>query len=397
MRRLAPLVLGLSSATALLAACPPTQDDDDDDASSDDPCAGVEAVSGTDVTLDPVASGFDNPVHVTHAGDGTGRIFVVEQGGTIRSIGSDGDLSDFLDISDRVQWGGEMGLLSVAFHPDFESNGRLFVDYTDDDLITVVSEFTVPGDPLSAAADPSSERVLFEQQQPAANHNGGQLAFGPDGYLYIGFGDGGGAGDTYGNSQKKDSWLAKILRIDVDAGAPYSIPADNPFVDDTDFLPEIWAWGMRNPWRFSFDRETGELWAGDVGQDDWEEVDVIRSGGNYGWVQVEGMHCYEPGCDRSAYEAPVWEYPHSQGISITGGFVYRGCVMPDLVGSYVFSDFNYFDSPLWSLSWDGETASQGPLDLNSTGTLISSFGEDEQGEILIADYSDGRVLRIVPD
>ncbi len=377
-----------------------TGDDDtgDDDDTLADPCAGVDQVAGTEVALQTVASGFSSPVHVTHAGDGSGRLFVVEQAGRIIAIddGGTGDRTTWLSITGSVSSGGERGLLSLAFHPSFESNGRFFVYYTRNGGDVVVSEFTVTDDPLQDTANAASERVLLTVDQPASNHNGGQVAFGPDGYLYISIGDGGGAGDTYGNGQRKDTFLAKILRIDIDKGDPYDVPSDNPFVGDSEHRAETWAWGLRNAWRVTFDRETGLMWIADVGQNQWEEIHVGVMGANYGWPEMEGNHCFNSGCDPTQFEPAVWEYPHSQGTSITGGHVYRGCVMPDLQGTYFYSDYNYFDSPLWSLSWDGKSASQGPVSISSTGGLISSFGEDEDGEHYLCDHSGGRLQKIVP-
>ena len=344
-----------------------------------------------------VATGLSSPVFVTHAADGSDRLFLVEQGGRVRVAGATaGAWTEWLDLRSRTSAAGERGLLSIAFHPQFASNGRLFAYYTNSTGDTVVSEFTVSGNPSTDLPAVASERILLTQSQPASNHNGGQLAFGPDGHLYIGLGDGGGAGDTYGNGQNTGTLLAKILRIDVDNGDPYAIPTDNPFVSSPSFPGETWAWGLRNPWRFSFDRETGLMWIGDVGQNAYEEIDVGVAGANYGWPEMEGNHCYTAGCEPALYQAPVYEYEQPVGRSVTGGYVYRGCAMPDLVGHYFYSDYNYFDSPIWSLAWDGENATAGSANLSSTGTLISSFGEDEQGEVYIADHSGGRVLKIVP-
>lgn len=361
------------------------------------PACSETPVGGTGIALTEVADELTAPVHVTHSGDGTRRLFVVEQTGRIVVLSAASEPSVYLDLTGRVSTGGERGLLSVAFHPAFATNGRLFVYYTDAAGDTVVAEFTVD-EPLTGTPTVESETLVLAQEQPAANHNGGQIAFGPDGYLYVGLGDGGGAGDTFGNGQKPDTLLAKILRVDVDAeSGPYGIPADNPFVDDASHRPETWAWGFRNPWRFSFDRETGELWAGDVGQNEWEEIDVVVAGANYGWPQAEGNHCYTEGCDLEAFTGAVWEYSHADGgVSVTGGHVYRGCRMPDLEGVYLFADFNYTDSPLWSLTWNGTTAAAGPVQLATTGALISSFGEDEEGELYVADIRGGRLLKIVP-
>jgi len=379
--------------------------DDDDDASDDDddatndPCDGVETVSGTNISLEPFASGFSSPVHIANAGDGTGRVFVMEQRGRIYELDAEGGgQREYLRIQDHVTSSGESGMLSMAFHPSFATNGKLYAYYTDGSGDTVVSEFEVDGDPATDLPDENSERVVLSQSQPAWNHNGGQIAFGPDGFLYIGLGDGGGGGDTYGNGQRENTFLAKILRIDVDNGDPYGIPDDNPFIGVGSHRSETWAWGLRNPWRFSFDRETDELWIADVGQNDWEEIHIGRIGANYGWPEMEGNHCFTPGCDPSNFEPAIHEYSHNTGgISITGGFVYRGCKLPDLHGTYIYSDYNYFNSPLWSLSWDGAVASQGPIDTGGIGGLISSFGEDEQGEIYVANHSSGTVLKIVPE
>ncbi len=376
-----------------------TSADDDDSTEPADPCAGIEQVKGTSVSVTSIASGLSSPTHATHAGDGSSRMFVVEQAGRVLAFtdNGSGDESTWLDIRNRVSSGGERGLLSIAFHPSFETNGRSYVYYTRSGGDVVVSEFSVSGSPLSDPADPDSERILLVAEQPASNHNGGQLVFGPDGYLYISIGDGGGAGDTYGNGQRKDTFLAKILRVDVDSGDPYGIPADNPFVNDPDHRPETWAWGLRNAWRVSFDRETGLMWIADVGQNAWEEIHVGVAGGNYGWPEMEANHCFQGDCDPDQFEPAVWEYPHADGISITGGFVYRGCRMPDLQGVYFYSDYNYFNSPLWSLNWDGTSATEGPVTMSSTGSLISSFGEDEDGEIYICDHSGGRLLKMVPE
>ena len=273
------------------ADCGPGPEPDDDDATDSDLCDGVEEVAGTSVALETVATGLSSPVHVSHAGDGSGRVFVVEQAGRIVEIDSTGSQRDWLDIAGQVGSGGERGLLSMAFHPGFAGNGRFFVNYTDGSGTTNVSEFGLAGaDTATSLADSGSERVLLTESQPAPNHNGGQLAFGPDGMLYIGLGDGGGGGDTFGAGQNPETMLAKILRIDVDSGDPYSVPDDNPFVGDGDHFDETWAWGLRNPWRFSFDRQTGELWIADVGQNEWEEIHIGQAG--QGVVFFNHLHYY---------------------------------------------------------------------------------------------------------
>lgn len=357
----------------------------------------VEVPPWTTIHLEKVAEGFTQPTYLTHAGDGSGRLFVVEKPGRVWVL-QDGQRQPepFLDITDRVRSReSERGLLSIAFHPDYEVNGRFFVDYTDRKGNTVVAEYRVSDDPNRA--DPSSERVLLYIEQPAANHNGGQLQFGPDGYLYIGMGDGGNAGDPWGNAQNLGVLLGKMLRIDVDAGAPYGIPADNPFLDKAGARPEIWAYGLRNPWRFSFDRATGDLYIADVGQNKWEEVDVAFApdpgGQNYGWDVMEGFHCFEPaeGCDPTGLTLPVLEYGHDVGCSITGGYVYRGRKYRDLQGTYFFSD--YCTGRLWGMrplegGWQW-------AEFLATGLNVSTFGEDEEGEIYVLDYARGDVYHLV--
>jgi hypothetical protein len=361
---------------------------------------------GLELTV--VAAGLSSPLLVTNAGDGSGRLFVLEQGGRIRIVSRDGRLvgRPFLDISDRITSGGERGLLGLAFHPGFPADRRIFVDYTDRDGNTVVSSFEVPagagtGDGVGTGdgPDPSSERVLLRIQQPFPNHNGGGLAFGPDGYLYIAAGDGGGAGDPLGNGQRLDTLLGKLLRIDVDrvaGGRPYAIPEDAPFARGGG-LPEIWAYGLRNPWRFSFDRTSGDLWIGDVGQDAWEEIDRTPRGTSppvdYGWNRMEGSHCYAPafGCDTSGLALPLTEYGHDQGCAVTGGYVDRGASAGTLTGVYVFGDF--CSGRIWGVASDGPDR-QEPVLLLSSGRSISSFGEDEAGDLLLTDYARGEVVRI---
>src|SRR5512134_2014715 len=346
--------------------------------------AGIELAS-------VVAQGLQAPLFLTHAGDGSGQLFVVEQGGTIRVIDR-GTLQDtpFLDLRDRV-WtkGNEQGLLGLAFHPDHQANGRFFVHYNrQEDGSTVVAEYSRQGRSFQASATP--ERVLMVVPQPYLNHNGGMIAFGPDGYLYIGRGDGGSRGDPQNRAQNLQEWLGKILRIDVDHGRPYAIPPDNPYASGGG-RPEIFALGIRNPWRFSFDRETGLLWLADVGQYKWEEIDLVVAGGNYGWRIMEGSHCYNPeeGCSPEGLMFPIAEYGHEQGrCSITGGYVYRGNAVPSLRGMYLFGD--YCSGELFALSAGANRRSSTvPRVLLKTGLRISSFGEDEAGEIYIVDHRGG--------
>jgi glucose/arabinose dehydrogenase len=359
-----------------------------------DPETG-EAFDPEQVTLDleEVASGFDQPLFVTHAGDGSGRTFVVERGGTIRFLS---DREVFLDISDRVESGGfEQGLLGLAFHPSFSENRYFYVNYTGQGGDTVVSRFSVNED--GSAGDPNSEQIILQQEQPAANHNGGMIEFGPDGYLYIGLGDGGGANDQYGNGQNTETWLGTLLRIDVDGEEPYAVPEDNPFVDDPNVRPEIWAYGLRNPWRFSFDRDTDDLYIADVGQNQFEWVHFRpagdQGGENYGWPIVEGSHCFQSeDCDKTGLVLPVAEYDHSLGCTIIGGYVYRGEAYPELRGAYLFGDF--CSGRIWTLSQDAQ-GNWLTTEMLQADAQISSFGEDEAGEMYVTDLNGGVVYRVV--
>ncbi len=339
---------------------------------------------------------FSGPVYLTHAGDGSNRLFLVEKKGVICVFPNDihsAHNNIFLDISGQVNAGpSEAGLLSIAFHPEYETNGAFYVYYTYGNLHSRISEFTVSSDPDSA--DPASERVLLEVSQPYTNHNGGQLAFGPDGFLYIGFGDGGSGGDPLGNGQNTHTLHGSILRIDIDRttdSTAYDIPADNPFYGFPESgRAEIWAWGLRNPWRFSFDFETGYLWAGDVGQNAWEEIDIIESGKNYGWNIMEGFHCYRStSCDTSGLTLPVLEYNHSTGKSVTGGFVYRGPRLERLKGIYLYGD--YVTRRIWGLDYSAGRIQDHKL-IAESPVAISSFGSDEAGEVYVVGY-DGSIYR----
>ncbi len=347
------------------------------------------------VRLEPLPARLERPVHITHAGDGSGRLFVVEKGGRIVVL-RDGvaRATPFLDITPRVQSSGsEQGLLGLAFHPRYVESGRFFVGYTARNGDQVVASFHVTPDP--EVADPASERQILRMEDPASNHNGGLVLFGPDGYLWIGTGDGGAAGDRFGNGQNRRTLLGKMLRIDVDNGYPYAIPLDNPFVGSPDTRPEIWAIGLRNPWRYAFDRLTGDLFIADVGQNAWEEIHIQRTGSrggeNYGWPAMEGMHCYRSGCDPSQYVMPIAEYGRDGGCSVTGGHVYRGARYPQLWGHYIFGDF--CSGKMWAL--DEPSPGQWRMtELPRTQLQISSFGEDEAGELYVAGYGDGRVYRV---
>lgn len=320
----------------------------------------------------PIISGLDRPVDVQSAFDGSGRLFIIEKYGAIR-IYKEGQLhpQPFLNIDDRVNnRGNEMGLLGLAFHPNYERNGYFYVNYTGAGGHTFISRFQASGD----TADPNSESILLTVNQPFPNHNGGALAFGPDDFLYIGLGDGGSGGDPQKNGQNKGSLLGKILRIDVNNGDPYSIPADNPFGN------EVWAYGLRNPWRMSFDRATGDLWIGDVGQNQYEEIDYLPAGSpggaNFGWSLMEGNHGYDTVVPQPGLLLPAVEYSHDFGCSVTGGYVYRGS-MPEWNGVYLYGD--YCSGTIWGLiPVDGQWKSQVLFEAAAT---ITSFGEDESGEL----------------
>jgi glucose/arabinose dehydrogenase len=325
---------------------------------------------------------------------------VVEQGGTIRILDNGVALpSPFLDVSSRVACCGEQGLLCVAFPSGFTAKRHFYVNYTrTQDGATVVARYRVSaGD--SNAADPASEEVVLTIPQPFANHNGGQLAFGPDGYLYIGMGDGGSGGDPLDNGQNPGTLLGKLLRIDVESGEfPYGIPPTNPFLGMAGYRPEIWALGLRNPWRFSFDRGTGDLLIGDVGQGNFEEIDFQPAGDpggrNYGWNIMEGDRCFPPGtagCDRSGLALPVFVYDHSLGCSVTGGHVYRGSAFPSLQGVYLFGD--YCSGRIWGIRKNG--AGWDNALLADTTLSISTFGEDESGNVYLVNHTGGDLLKIL--
>lgn len=333
--------------------------------------------------------------------DESDRLYFVLQPGRILVIENRRDVvsaKTFLDIRERVNdRGNEEGLLGLAFDPDFAGNGYFYVYYSAaNPRRSVISRYRV--DPVSPeAADPASETVVMEVAQPFSNHNGGQIAFGPDGFLYIGLGDGGGGGDRQGNGQDLSTLLGSILRIDVsviDPSGSYGIPLDNPFVGVPDARPEVWAYGFRNPWRFSFDAETGDLWTADVGQNDYEEVDLVRPGGNYGWNVVEANHCFgrNSDCEAGSFQPPITEYGRDGGCSITGGYVYRGMRVPSLAGAYVYGDF--CSGRLWALRYDGLQVVDS-ISLADTTLRISSFGQDGQNELYVLSI-DGRILRFVP-
>jgi glucose/arabinose dehydrogenase len=351
-----------------------------------------------ELQLDVIVGGLDSPVDVAVRPGDPDALYVVEQGGRIMVV-RDGALRDepFLDVAERVTAGGEQGLLGLAFHPD-PADERLFVYYTATDGNQVVASFRAPPG-ASAVADPASERQLLDMDDPFGNHNGGGLTFGPDGYLYIATGDGGGAGDPLGSGRDLSSLLAKVLRIDIDATSseqPYGIPPDNPYAGSADARPETWLSGLRNPWRIRFDRDTGDLWIGDVGQGEWEEIDVARAGQggfDFGWNITEGTQCYEPaeGCSTDGLTQPVTEYSHEQGCSVTGGTVYRGSGSPALVGFYVFSD--YCSGRFWAIAATAEPTVE-PVIVADSRRSISAIVEDAAGELVAADLASGELLRI---
>lgn len=353
-------------------------------------------------TLTLVADGYTRPLLVTNAGDGSNRLFVVEQTGKIWII-EDGEPVEtpFLDVSDLISQDAlnlngysERGLLGLAFDPDYENNARFYINYTDRNGNTVVARYNASDDDPNVA-DPSTAVTILTQQQPYPNHNGGHMAFGPDGYLYIAMGDGGSGGDPENRAQNLSTWLGKILRIDV-SGDSYTVPDDNPFVGQSDALPEIWAYGLRNPWRFSFDAETGDLYIADVGQNQYEEVNFqpadSTGGENYGWRAYEATHVYinQPIGDTVM---PVAEYTHGMGASISGGYVYRGEAIPDLQGVYLYGDFG--SGIIWWLARDEAGEWQYDVLISDQWHAISSFGVDEQNELYLVDYT-GMVYRFDP-
>jgi glucose/arabinose dehydrogenase len=337
---------------------------------------------------------FDKPLAFVPAPEGEAWYVVEQRGVVMRIAPGNGAATVLVDIRDRVDAGpSEAGLLGMAFHPRFAENGTAYLSYTREGspLVSYLSAFTSRDG--GRTLDPDSERIVLTLDQPYGNHNGGNVAFGPDGYLYIGFGDGGSGGDPHGNGQNTETLLGALLRIDVDAAAPYGIPPDNPFAERGG-RPEIFAYGLRNPWRFSFDRETGALWLADVGQSGWEEIDLIERGGNYGWNIREGAHCYRSSeCRTEGLIEPVAEYSHDEGCSVTGGYVYRGQTIAALTGAYLYAD--YCSGRLWGLFRDASSGGYAPRLLLETDLRISSFGEGPDGELYLVGHGDGGIYRIV--
>lgn len=345
------------------------------------------------INLTEVASGFKEPIGIVAAPDGTGRLFVLEKAGFVRVIHPDGSVQEeaYLDLHAQVaSAGSEQGLLGMAFHPDFAENGRLFVSYIDKDHNAVVAELRASED--GQGTDPGFRRQIFAINKSDDNHNGSTLLFGPDGFLYISLGDGGGAYDEFKTGQDRDSLLASILRIDPDS-IPFSIPPDNPFVDG-EGADEKWAMGLRNPYRMSFDAVTGHLWIGDVGQRAWEEINLHAAddpaGTNYGWPIMEGPECVEEPCSSQGLTGPIAAYTHADGCAVVGGHVYRGLAQPAMYGYYLYAD--YCSGKVWAL--DAEDPAKGPMLIADTDLLISTFGQDSQGELYLADMAGGAIYRI---
>jgi glucose/arabinose dehydrogenase len=366
------------------------------------PTAGTFDPTAISVSFEPYVTVAGGPLAITAPDDGTDRLFVATKAGQIRIV-RDGvvEPDPMLDIGELVSNGGEQGLLGIAVHPAFPGDPRVFVDYTDLDGDTVLASYRLdPADP--GRLDPGSATTILAVDQPYANHNGGVVGFGPDGFLYVGLGDGGSGGDPQDNGEHLDTLLGKILRLDVDSvgagGVPFAIPPGNPFANVSGARPEIWLTGLRNPWRFAFDRLTGDLWIGDVGQNAWEEVDVAPSGVgglDFGWDRMEGAHCFEPetGCPTDGLTLPLTEYGHDQGCTIIGGAVYRGTGQPLLAGGYLFGD--YCSGRLWAIP--ASAAGSGPVDpvrVGTAGAGLAAFGEDARGELYAANL-DGTISRVV--
>lgn len=377
-------------------------------------CAASTFAQQPDPLLQPAFPNltFEQITDIQNAGDGTNRLFVTRKTGEMHVFDNDPDVASaglFLDLSDTVHTESESGLLGLVFHPNFAENRQFFVNYVTElesgQLVTRISRFLVDASNPDVA-DRSSETIILEVDQPFPNHNGGQLAFGPDGYLYIGLGDGGRWADPFYNAQNLATLLGGMLRIDVDRTEDdrlYRIPEDNPWYGNSKYAGENWAWGLRNPWRFSFDSETGQLWLGDVGQELYEEVNIIERGGNYGWREKEGAFCINltdmtdpyDDCDSASLIPPIWGYHHSTGnYSITGGYVYRGDKIPSMFGAYFFADFA--SGVVWRLDYNGrdDIATRELIDLEGN---ISTFGVDEEGELYLARFYAGEILKFVPD
>jgi len=368
-------------------------------------CDGASSAakqSPSSVKLQAVIEGLDRPVFITPVMDQSGRLLVLEKSGVVQLVSADyKHLGEFLNIESQVTDSGEQGLLGLAFDPNVENNGYFYVYYSSTNnsvcqqslnLCSIISRFSLASGTAGfdfGRANPHSETQVLEVAQPATNHNGGMLAFGGDGLLYIGLGDGGGSGDQFKNAQNLETLLGALLRIDVQQ-LPYSIPPDNPFANAASPIKkEIWAFGLRNPWRFSFDSLDDTLWLADVGQGDWEEIDIIRGGGNYGWSVREGGHTFNENVMQASDTLldPKFEYGHDAGISITGGYVYRGELLSELQGFYIYGDFS---GPVWALNPDTLENH-----LIARAASVASFGQDEEGELFVVDLA-GVIYKILP-
>ena len=413
MRPITACILTVASVALLAASSGCTTGEPaviDPAPSAEETQAALGHLDSLELSLELFADGLDQPLFAVVSLADDSNVYVLEKAGRVWEFDANGErLSEepFLDLSSAVSTDVERGLLGLAFAPDYAETGRLYVNYTDLDGDTVVSRFTL--EPSATSVDAGTEQPLFQIDQPYPNHNGGMIAFGPDGYLYVGMGDGGLAADPHDNGQRTDTMLGKMLRIDATSPIPdeanylgpeYMVPPDNPFVDfhpeESAPLPEIWARGLRNPWRFSFDRRTGDMWIGDVGQNSWEEIDFqpasSTGGENYGWRMMEGSHGFPPGTepdDTSGYVMPFLEYPRSAGKSVTGGYVYRGDRSPEWDGVYIFGD--YVSGKVWAVHPDD--GGDSIVEVADTGMAISSFGEDSDGELFLVDFG-GAVYRI---
>ena len=362
---------------------------------NDDSTGNENGMPNEGITLDLTNAfpnlSFSQPLDLQSPNDGTNRIFVVEKGGLIKVFTNDMQAVQFevfLDVSGNLSTESEQGLLGLTFHPNFSSNGYIYVHYSPNTFTSRISRFTA----VDNSADLGSELIILDIPQPATNHNGGQLAFGPDGFLYLAIGDGGGAGDPDNNAQNRSNLLGNVLRIDVDTpsnGLNYGIPPSNPFVGEPNVRPEIFAYGLRNPWRMSFDTQTGDLWTGDVGQGAREEINIVESGGNYGWKLFEGTNCFSGDCDDTGLISPIYEYDHSNADrSITGGYVYRGTENNTIQGKYIYGDF--VSGRIWALELDGSVNEL----LLESGLNIASFGTDANEELYLCAFN-GSIYKVV--